>query len=213
MAKKTNKKRKGQIRIGESIAVMIVFFFMLMFGYAFYGRMQQQDYAATIKDNSEKEAIQVAQKIYFLPELQCSKGTKLVRESCYDKQKVESFIAHLATNSSTPSPEAQENRAYYYDILGTSKIEYYPVFPPPILYVPLPIRPNPVYSNLQQPDLHLEKGDPLYIIYDYSEAANVQQKASFEVLQMPISLYDPVTRQYQFGYIQVTIYYRSLEST
>ena len=193
-------RRKGQVRIGESVAVMIVFFFMLMFGYTFYGRMQQQDYAATIKENSEKEAIQVAQKIYFLPELQCSKGTKLVRESCYDRLKVESFIRHLATNMSA-GPDEKKNREYYYDVLGISKIEYYSVFPPP----------NLVSQDIQ-PDLYPGKGDPLYIIYDYTEAAKAQQMESAEVLQMPISLYDPVSRGYQFGYLQVTIYYRSLES-
>ena len=173
------RKKRSQIRIGESMAVMIVFFFMLLFGYAFYIKIQQNSFYKEVREISEHRAIQVAQRVYFLPELQCSKGYRLVRESCYDKLKVNEFKKLL---DQTPDIK----RLFYRNILDISEINISQVYP------------DSSYSH---------------IIYDYTDVAEDTGRQSKEVVLMPISLYDPSTRSYSFGYLKVTYYYPSSVDT
>lgn len=197
------KRKKAQVRIGESIAVMIVFFFMLMFGYAFYVKMEQNGMDRTIKANSQQEAVKVGQRIYYISELQCTSGTKIVKEGCFDKIKIEMLIDLLGTNKSiTGNPYEsviRSNRDYYFNTLGISKVEFYPLFPTPVAGAYTPVQ-----------DLKPDRGDPLYIIYDASDMATNSGMESYETLHMPISLYDPETNRYSFGYLKIMVYYKSI---
>src|SRR3989338_5532603 len=108
--------RKGQIRIAESMAVMVVFFLLLLFGYSFYIKFQQKGFEDQLRLNSEHSSIQVAQRIYYLPELQCSTGYRLVRESCYDKLKLQKFKDLLEDDNNAKN-------FFYKEILDISTIE------------------------------------------------------------------------------------------
>ncbi|MFH1317147.1 MAG: hypothetical protein ABII01_06510 [Candidatus Woesearchaeota archaeon] len=193
------RTRKGQIRIGESMAVMIVFFFLLMFGYSFYINIQKQQFARDLKESSENIAVQVAQKIYFLPELQCSSGVRFVRESCYDQMKIESFIKMMTMMNSNL------RELFYKDVIGISKIDFHQVYP----------KEKEVIDSLFNTFSGGDSSDPsipLYTIYDMTEYADAQLMDSFETFQMPIAMKNPISGEYKFGYLVVYSYYRSEES-
>lgn len=74
----------------ESIAVLIIFFFLLSFGFTFYGKMQQISNMKKIRQAEEIDTVNLAIKASNLPELQCS--MKNVPEpNCYDELKLHAF--------------------------------------------------------------------------------------------------------------------------
>ncbi|MFH1054016.1 MAG: hypothetical protein V1740_06380 [Candidatus Woesearchaeota archaeon] len=193
------RTRKGQIRIGESMAVMIVFFFLLMFGYSFYINIQKQQFARDLKESSENIAVQVAQKIYFLPELQCSSGVRFVRESCYDQMKIEGFIKMMNGNSNL-------RELFYKEAIGISKIDFHQVYPRK-----KEIIDTTAFPGFVTPD-DVNTSIPLYTIYDMTGLATNQSMDSYETFQMPIAMKNPISGEYKFGYLVVYSYYMSEES-
>ncbi|MBS3122435.1 hypothetical protein J4434_06150 [Candidatus Woesearchaeota archaeon] len=66
------KQKHAQLKIGESILVLIIFFILLTMGLVFYAKVQTH---LTKQDNDEfnaKRSIDMALAIKFLPELQCT---------------------------------------------------------------------------------------------------------------------------------------------
>ena len=174
--------KKSQIRIAESMAVVVIFFMLLFFGYSFYIRQQQVSFSETLKENSQNQIIQLAQKIYFLPELQCSTGYKLVREGCYDRDKVEEFSKLMQDTSKL---------TFYKDILDITLIEVYQVYPS---------------LNF---DLSNTNATQIGTLYNQSALAQQAKYDSQEVIYMPISLYEPINKTYDFGYLKITYFYKT----
>ncbi|MFH1439783.1 MAG: hypothetical protein ABIG89_04400 [Candidatus Woesearchaeota archaeon] len=94
MKKKIRKIRKfrkqSQLKLGESIIVLIIFFILLIVGLVFYAKIQSH---ITQKDGEEfnaKRAIDMALAIKFLPELQCtSQATE--EFDCVDLAKLQVY--------------------------------------------------------------------------------------------------------------------------
>lgn len=83
-------KKKSQMKMGESMVIIIIFLFLIVFGLVFYVRYKIIDVEKAAKENAELIAIQTVQKIQFLPELQCSvEGT--INYNCIDILKLVSF--------------------------------------------------------------------------------------------------------------------------
>ncbi len=119
--KKTSKK--GQVKMFESIAVLIIFFFLLSFGFTFYGKMQQISNMKKMRQATEIDTVSLAIKTSNLAELQCS--IKNVGEpNCYDWYKIKAF-QHMLQDS--------ENNEFltdhYYQKLGYSRIELNIIYP------------------------------------------------------------------------------------
>ena len=117
MNKINKKNRKAQMKMGETIAVLLVFFILLFFGIMFYSKMQTNKIRETVQEMEEKESIDVAQQIQFLPELKCT-FSDVTRSLCIDYLKAKSF-ANIS----------KDNTAYYQSIFGSTKIEYAEVYP------------------------------------------------------------------------------------
>jgi predicted PurR-regulated permease PerM len=111
------KNKKAQMKMGETIAVLLVFFIILFFGIMFYSRMQSSEIKETVQEIEEKSSTDIAQKIQFLPELKCT-SSDVTRSLCIDNLKAKSF-----------SNISKDNTAYYQSIFGSTKIEYAQVYP------------------------------------------------------------------------------------
>ena len=84
------RRKRSQMKIGESMVVIIIFLILIVFGLVFYVRFKLIQVDSDAKLNAELIAIQTAQKIQFLPELQCStEGT--VDYNCVDILKLATF--------------------------------------------------------------------------------------------------------------------------
>ena len=111
------KNKKAQIQMGESIAILFIFFILVVFGFVFYMDIMKGSAKIEIEENIQLKAIGIAQKVSFLPELQCSEENVRV-EDCIDLMKL-----------NAASDLLKDNSIYYYDIFEFSKIWIEEVFP------------------------------------------------------------------------------------
>ncbi len=117
------KNKKSQIKMFETIAVLLIFFVLIGFGLIFYGKIQRQGFQEKQEANFELKAIQTAQLVSFLPELQCSSNNIIV-DDCFDILKVEALTEIIEQ----PSNVKIKNE-YYYDLFGFSSITIEQVYP------------------------------------------------------------------------------------
>jgi len=131
-----NKQRKAQIKMFETIAVLIIFFFLIVIGLSFYfviakkGAIQQYEKVAQLK------GIEIIRKAVTLPELDCARvGVQI--ENCFDKLKLKHFAEIL---NSDPQVFSE-----YSPFFGTTEITVYKVFPE--VQEPLLIFSNPLEDS------------------------------------------------------------------
>lgn len=123
----------------ETISVLVVFFFLMAFGFAFYSRQQQTSALRNLDEGFDLKTIDIIQRVSNLPELQCS-SENIIKENCFDLGKVNSF-AGIASN----------HKQYYHSLFDYSKIRLELIYPdtlpsPP----PSPAPPPPpweLYNN------------------------------------------------------------------
>ncbi|MBW2979890.1 hypothetical protein KY360_00555 [Candidatus Woesearchaeota archaeon] len=102
----------------ETMAVLFVFFILIALGFVFYANMLKGSLAVSKIEQSELRAIELAEKVSSLPELQCSEDNN-VEGNCIDILKL-----------SGASEVMQTNYLYYFDILGYSEITIDHIYPP-----------------------------------------------------------------------------------
>lgn len=110
--------KKSQINMLETIAVLAVFFILLIVFYAFYSnKMVNTDKE---KDRMRQlEAVKIIQQVSSLVEVQCSERG-FVRNGCIDLLKVEA-ASEIMQNT--------ENKQFYFDKLGFSRITIKQIYP------------------------------------------------------------------------------------
>ncbi len=74
--------------MGETVAILFIFFILLIIGAVFYMNISRGSMAKQIEESYELKAIEQAQTITFLPELQCTESN-VVRASCFDIYKIQ----------------------------------------------------------------------------------------------------------------------------
>lgn len=105
--------------MGESVAILFIFFILLVFGFVFYMNIMRGSTKVEIEENIQLKAISAAQKASFLPELQCSEEN-VRTEDCIDTYKLDAASKLL-----------EDNSIYYYDVFEFSNIEVKRIFPEP----------------------------------------------------------------------------------
>ena len=108
--------KKSQIKSMETIAVLIVFFFLLAFGFSLYGRFRVIELEEKMGYLDELEIIKLSNTVYFLPELECPPS--LEKDSCFDSYKISSLIKII-----------EDNKNFYTTKFGYSRIEIQEIFP------------------------------------------------------------------------------------
>ncbi|MBW2963899.1 hypothetical protein KY363_00425 [Candidatus Woesearchaeota archaeon] len=118
---------KAQIKMGETIAIMFIFFVLLIVAAVFYMNLQRSTVTREIAEAYDLQAIQLAQTISFLPEVQCTESN-VVKASCFDYYKM------IGLSNVTGSAQG---RMLYSREFGTSTIrliQLYPEGPDFVLY-------------------------------------------------------------------------------
>ncbi len=82
--------KKAQLKMMETIAIMIVFFILLALGFGFWYKMTKASAVQEEEKLSALKIVQITQRAIFLPELQCSEKN-VIRDSCFDKIKLGIF--------------------------------------------------------------------------------------------------------------------------
>ena len=109
--------KKSQIQMMETIAVLFIFFILVVMGFVFYAKIHKGNLGQQKEESVQLNAIEIAQRASSLPELQCSEDN-IVNDNCIDLLKLEAAYGIMLNN-----PE------YYYDRLLFSKITVKEIYP------------------------------------------------------------------------------------
>ncbi len=114
--------RKAQVRMMETVMILVIFFIIVVLGFMFYSRMQESTMKELRRERFEEEAIAISQNILYLPELACTEKNVMV-DICFDIHKLEAF-------SEIVVPENRQAFLFYQKDLGESRITVKKIFPP-----------------------------------------------------------------------------------
>ena len=109
--------KRAQIQIGETIAVLFVFFILIVIGFIFYVKVIKGNIEVEQEELSQLKSVGIAQRVMFMPEIQCS-DYNIISDNCVDVFKLN--IAQSAI---------KENELYYYDLLEFSNITITQIYP------------------------------------------------------------------------------------
>ncbi len=112
---KTN--RKAQIKMFETIAILIVFFFLVAFGMVFYSQMQKSGMKSEFEEIYELRSMNTVQLVNYLPEIQCS-SENIVTDNCFDIVKLEAF-----------EEVSEDNKLFYHNLFYYSNITVEQIYP------------------------------------------------------------------------------------
>ncbi|MCF7861068.1 hypothetical protein K9M79_02395 [Candidatus Woesearchaeota archaeon] len=161
-------QRKAQIGMFETIATLLVFFILLVFGLIFYSHYAEQNAEDARSVQEDLASIALVQKVSHLPELKCTKGDISI-ENCLDLLKLQAF-----------EDVVDERFSYYFNIFSYSYIEAREIYPNNRTFV--------LYKNLINSTVR-----------DHVPVDNVEGL----VVDVPVSLFDPILKQYSMGYLKV----------
>ena len=102
----------------ETIAVLFIFFVLVMFGMIFYYKYAQVAIAEEQEEALGKRAIDISLQTLFLPELICSKGAAEAEDNCVDKVK----LIHAQS-------VMQQQAEYYFEIFGYARVSIQQIYP------------------------------------------------------------------------------------
>jgi hypothetical protein len=124
-------RKTGQLKMAETIIVLIIFFFLLVFGIVFYAKVQRYINQGKSSESNELKALQILQKAQNLPEIQCTKDGNADYD-CIDIVKLNAF-----------SEVSGSNAEIYKKIFPDTRISAIAAYPP---HDPWPIFEN-VYDG------------------------------------------------------------------
>ena len=109
--------KQSQIQIGETIAVLFVFFILIIVGFIFYVKVIKGNIALAKEESSQLRSVGIAQRVMFLPEIQCSEDNIII-DNCVDILKLEGAKDII-----------NKNQIYYYDLLEFGEINITQIYP------------------------------------------------------------------------------------
>lgn len=157
---KTTMNKKAQIQIGETIAVLFVFFILIAVGIVFYVKVIKSNLESEKQDLSQLGSVAIAQRVMFMPEIQCSQDVVEEITNCIDILKLESAPSTI-----------RENELYYYDLLEFGDVSISQIYP----------------------------NDARWALY----SRKTKDFNNRFVTNVPISLFDPITRKNGFGVLTI----------
>ncbi len=158
--------RKGQIKLVESVFVIIIFMIILVIAIVFFSRFQRSESQFQDTQESLRQSVQMAQRFASLPEVACTENNA-IRRNCVDLMKLEN-MDKLSTNE----------MVYYYDLFRYGTVTIEKLFP----------------------EGDADSGNK-WVIYN-----NTRDDMGFFSMGIPMSIYNPETRQRYFGLMEVVYY-------
>lgn len=165
------KSTKGQIHLFESTMVLFVFFFIIIIGFSVYQNFQQGKLERTQEEFNQKQAVKIAQKVLFLPEISCSTNAD-IKFDCIEIQKLQGFQDQLRLNS-----------RYYREVLGPSRASLEVVYSP--YTMPPPFDTNttiPLYDFSG----NLDNSYAFLIPINLNDATTIPETAHFAWLKVEV---------------------------
>ena len=105
-----------------TIAVLFIFFVLLLFGIIAYAKFQQSALRERQEELLVNRGIEISTKVLFLPELVCTKGEAEAEDNCFDMAKV---------NWLNQNGYFEDNIDYYFDLFSFATISINQTYPLP----------------------------------------------------------------------------------
>jgi hypothetical protein len=83
--------KNAQMKMMESVLVLVIFFFLIVFGVGFYVYFTKVSDKDKVSESQELYAIESTQRMKYMAELQCTKGGSEVVPDCFDIIKIKVF--------------------------------------------------------------------------------------------------------------------------
>ena len=131
-------QKKAQIHMTETIAVLFIFFILIVFGLIFYYQYQKVNVKEQAEEQLALRAMDTTLKVLFLPELTCTKGKAEAEDNCLDALKLK-YAGELFKENTLD---------YYFNLFSYAKIsvvELYPSNEEIVLYD----HPKPDWQSLE----------------------------------------------------------------
>ncbi|MFP4190264.1 MAG: hypothetical protein ACLFSL_04485 [Candidatus Woesearchaeota archaeon] len=109
--------RVSQIKMVESVFVVIIFMVILAIGIVFFSRFQESDTQFRETERQLTESIQLAQTFASLPEISCTEGS-VISDNCIDMMKLDAM--HNLSKA---------DNIYYYDLFRYGRITVERLYP------------------------------------------------------------------------------------
>jgi len=119
-----SQSRKGQVQMTETIAVLFIFFILIVFGISLFYQYSKSSFQVQQEELLGKKAIEITLKTLFIPELMCTKGDAEAEDNCFDMMKVRHAVDVFGENNLT-----------YFDTFSFSKISLSEIYPGNETYV------------------------------------------------------------------------------
>ncbi|HLP80066.1 MAG TPA: hypothetical protein VK158_05505 [Acidobacteriota bacterium] len=184
--------RKGQMKILESIAVLLVFTFLFGFGIQFYAKLQTSAYEEQRERFSGLDAIRISSMLSNMPELTCSiQNTQ--QGNCIDIAKLNAWVA-LETDTIPTGVSAGIDdtflRSYFQSQLGSATIEIEQLYPVATGSLGGIVTSWKIYDEVPKVMLDADK----------------KNDVSKTVTQVPVALLDSSRRRTNLGVLVITQY-------
>jgi hypothetical protein len=170
------RTRKAQMQMNETIFVVFIVIIILVLGLVGYSKFQEDSLRTQGKETRQARVVVLAQSLSSWPELECSEAGT-TEFLCFDITK----LMVLGNFINQSKQEGKYGFNYYYDLLRDSRIEVYQIYP----YV-------------QTPGI---LGENYWVLYD-----NPSPNPSTDLVHVPVSLYNPLSRTYALGVMDIQIF-------
>jgi hypothetical protein len=110
---------RAQIKMFETISVLVVFFFILIFGLVWYNNSQRAEIVKILDENNQLRAMETVSIATNLPELQCSLEN-IQTTNCFELVKLDSFRSVTTTN-----------KLYYTNLFSSANLTVRQIYPQP----------------------------------------------------------------------------------
>lgn len=131
-------KKKSQIKMMETISVLMIFLILLAFVLIFYISFSKASNPKARDEKANLKAIEISQFASYMPELQCSRKN-IIEENCFDIEKINVFKDYTEND-----PDGQKAlNTIYYDVFEESRVtihQYYPEGNSWVIYERIPTK-------------------------------------------------------------------------
>lgn len=121
------RDKKSQIKMSETIAVLFIFFVLVIFGIVFYYKYSQIAYKEKQTELLGAKAVEISLKTLFLPELICSEGEAEPEDFCFDLIK----LRQAAKTEEKEGVFSEFLTDYYFDLFPYTSITVEKLYPKP----------------------------------------------------------------------------------
>ena len=112
-------RKRGQLHITETIAVLFIFFILIVFAIIFYYQYQKVSLKEKQQELLGQRAVKTTLKTIFLPELICSRGDAEPEDNCFEVSKLEKAGGLMQ----------QHTVDYYFNIFSYANITVHQIYP------------------------------------------------------------------------------------